>query len=147
MTSHPPAPRFILCIDLEPDERHPASPRESLPGVEAAFTRMAVARASLSAATGRPVHFSWFVRMDSQIEELWGRREWLAARYEREIRRNAAEGDEIGLHVHFFAAIEGNGSPILPITDSSKLSSRLRFAASGAHSSNSAFPSASATAG
>ena len=76
----------LLCVDVEPD------PRE-LDGLAAqpwvGFEKLVLAtqgiRERLAAATGRPVQFTWFLRMDPQIAEVWGSPTWAAEAYERQL--------------------------------------------------------------
>src|SRR6185436_12401483 len=57
-------------------------------------------RPRLESATGSPVHFSWFLRMDPQITHVHGSADWVAHRYRWLIEAIEAVGDELGLHVH-----------------------------------------------
>jgi hypothetical protein len=91
----------ILAIDIEPDERlcDPARPRP-WSGFERCLPVFASLRERLSRVTGAPVRFSWFVRMDPQVEVTYGTSLFVAERYGRELARLVAAGDELGLHVH-----------------------------------------------
>lgn len=57
-------------------------------------------RSRLEDATGRPVRFSWWLRMDPQVTESYGSPGWVAERYGRELDELRHAGDEIGLHPH-----------------------------------------------
>jgi hypothetical protein len=93
----------VLCIDVEPDRRDP-SPGAPEPwrGYEGAQRRLADLRLRLAAATGRPVHFAWFLRMDPQIAGVWGSAGWVTEHHRAHLDEVARCGDEIGLHPHAF---------------------------------------------
>jgi hypothetical protein len=46
------------------------------------------------------VNFTWFLRMDPQIAEVYGSTTWVAQEYGTELEQLAAKGDELGLHPH-----------------------------------------------
>lgn len=97
-----PIPILVL-VDCEPDRREPALDR-TLPwtGFERFFDFLAAGRERLSARTGRPSHFSWFWRMDPQIETVYGSAGWAAAAYAGQIGHMTRAGDAMGLHTHAF---------------------------------------------
>src|SRR6266516_875118 len=99
---------FIVCIDVEPDERQAdiVIP-EDWKGFEAAFNSFNKLRPHLEKATGAPVSFSWFFRMDPQIERTYGQPAWVVGRYGDAIKRLEQSGDELGLHTHAFRWDEG----------------------------------------
>jgi peptidoglycan/xylan/chitin deacetylase (PgdA/CDA1 family) len=100
-TSRPSRRPVLVCIDVEPGGLpHDPDPRPSWDGFEQAHESLARLRPRLAAATGRPVHFSWFLRMDPQIESVFGSAAWVAERHGEIVRELAAMGDEIGLHCH-----------------------------------------------
>jgi hypothetical protein len=92
---------IVLCVDVEPDLRvvDPARPVDWL-GFERSVEDLAAFRSRFENATGRPARFAWFLRMDTQIEEVYGAAEWVAIRYAPLVRAVEAAGDAIGLHVH-----------------------------------------------
>lgn len=92
---------ILILIDCEPDLREvpPDDPRPWT-GFERYFEFMAESRARLSAATGQPVRFNWFWRMDPQIEQAYGRADWGVATYARQVAEMQRHGDGIGLHTH-----------------------------------------------
>ncbi|MBD0370360.1 MAG: hypothetical protein ICV60_05955 [Pyrinomonadaceae bacterium] len=45
---------------------------------------------------------TWFVRLDAQVEALYGHADYFFERYEREFRALSAEGHEIGWHPHSY---------------------------------------------
>jgi len=92
---------FVICVDVEPEERA-IDPKVTADwiGFEKTFEFFEELRPRLGDATGAPVHFSWFLRMDPQIAQVYGNPAWAVARYDRLLDRLQASGDEIGLHVH-----------------------------------------------
>jgi hypothetical protein len=92
---------ILICIDVEPEKRSidPKVPVDWA-GFEKTFEFFEEFRPLLEETTGGPVHFSWFVRMDPQIEQVYGRAEWPITRYRELFNHLLAMGDEIGLHVH-----------------------------------------------
>ena len=91
----------VLCIDVEPDEREIdiTAPKE-WEGFKKTSGFFIALRSRLEEATQAPVSFSWFVRMDPQIEHAYGQSWWVAKRYGDVIAQLEAAGDEIGLHTH-----------------------------------------------
>jgi hypothetical protein len=91
----------VLCIDVEPDERvcDPAAPSPWL-GFERCVENLPRLRDRLAESTGRPVAFTWFLRMDEQVEGTWGSRGWAAGAYGELFEGLVREGDELGLHTH-----------------------------------------------
>ncbi len=91
----------IICIDVEPDEREIDSAiAKDWQGFEETFKFFSNLRAPLEEATGAPVSFSWFFRMDPQIEHTYGLSWWVVRRYGEAIRQLELAGDELGLHTH-----------------------------------------------
>lgn len=91
----------ILCIDVEPDERQISSDTATdWEGFAETFKFFAALRPRLAAATEAPARFSWFFRMDPQIERAYGSPGWVAERHSALIAELAAAGDELGLHTH-----------------------------------------------
>lgn len=92
---------FIFCIDVEPDERETdVVIPEDWKGFEEAFNSFNKLRPHLEKATGAPVSFSWFFRMDPQIERTYGQPAWVVERYGEAIKLLEQSGDELGLHTH-----------------------------------------------
>jgi len=91
----------VICIDVEPDQRTP-SPRGpvSWDGFEAMTARLAEARRTLTQASGHTAAFTWFVRVDPQVEAVCGSADWAARHYAGQFARLLEEGDDLGLHVH-----------------------------------------------
>src|SRR2546425_4997123 len=92
---------IIICIDVEPDEREIDSTAAiDWAGFERVFEFFSVFRSRLEKETQAPAHFSWFMRMDPQIEHTYGLSWWVAERYREAIAQLERAGDEIGLHTH-----------------------------------------------
>ena len=91
----------VMCIDVEPDERQldPGSQKDWV-GFEQTYEFFSKLRPRLEAATGSPVHFSWFLRMDPQIATTYGSASWVVTRYQPLIQEIKRAGDAIGLHTH-----------------------------------------------
>ncbi len=91
----------IMCIDVEPDDREIAPfERSDWKGFEHAYSFFRQLRPRLESATGANVRFSWFLRMDPQIEHTYGSPSWVVSRYPEIIDQLQSDGDELGLHIH-----------------------------------------------
>ena len=91
----------VMCIDVEPDERlTDPSVRCDWSGFERTFEFFHKLRPRLETKTDSPVHFSWFIRMDPQIQTTYGSASWAVTRYRPVIERIKQAGDAIGLHTH-----------------------------------------------
>ena len=92
---------IILCIDVEPDERQVDLHSERRwPGFEATFEFFNNLRPRLEEATGCSANFNWFLRMDPQVERVYGSASWVVQHYGPIIEQLERAGDEIGLHTH-----------------------------------------------
>jgi hypothetical protein len=91
----------VLAIDVEPDGK-PAGADDPMvmDGFRATAEWLEALRPRLEAATGHPVGFAWFLRMDPQIETLGGRADALARAVLPELEELRRRGDGIGLHTH-----------------------------------------------
>ena len=91
----------VVCWDLEPDlrvlERGAAG---GWAGFEELLPRVDALRARLAKLTLAPASFSWFLRMDPQVAEVWGSSGWVAEHYGTALAGLEAHGDELGLHTH-----------------------------------------------
>lgn len=91
----------LICIDIEPDQRKlDPKARVDWTGFEKSYEFFRELRPRLENATGSPVHFSWFLRMDPQITHIYESPDWVVTRYRRLIKELEATGDELGLHAH-----------------------------------------------
>ncbi len=98
----------VLCVDVEPDERFPASGHASWSGYHARWGRLCRERARLADATGAPVCWSWFFRMDPQAQAAAGSRTAAAGIAPERLDAMRTAGDSIGVHMHPLRA-EGSG--------------------------------------
>jgi hypothetical protein len=91
----------IVCLDVEPDEREvdSAVPKD-WEGFEESLKYFSDLRPRLEDATGARASFSWFFRMDPQIEHTYGLSWWVVKRYGEAITQLKLAGDEMGLHAH-----------------------------------------------
>src|ERR1051325_8054506 len=91
----------ITCIDVEPDERSIApNLQKDWTGFELTYEFFNQLRQRLEEATGSPAHFSWFFRMDPQIEHTYGTAAWVVRRYASLVEKIKSAGDALGLHIH-----------------------------------------------
>ncbi len=90
-----------MVVDCEPDQREttPGCPAPWA-GFQGFYGYLSEQRPHLSARTGAPCRFSWFWRMDPQIELTYGRSDWAVRSYGRAIAETRESGDETGVHVH-----------------------------------------------
>jgi len=93
----------VFCVDIEPDEFFVdrANPK---PWVGFEFCRgfLEGFRTRFEKATGQPVHFNWFVRLDPQVAIAYGNAAWAVERYAPFFEACRSKGDEIGIHVHTY---------------------------------------------
>lgn len=91
----------VLGVDLEPDGRTfpPDEPRPWA-GFEQLAERMPALRERLAEVNGAPIAFTWFLRMDPQVERTWGSASWVAERYANQLAALREAGDELALHTH-----------------------------------------------
>ncbi|MEO7117938.1 MAG: hypothetical protein ABIZ34_03085 [Candidatus Limnocylindrales bacterium] len=91
----------VLAIDAEPDdaeiERHTSEPWW---GFERCVEIVDRLRPRLAQATGAPVHVTWALRMDEQIELAYGSIAWVTEHYAALLDRLRATGDALGIHPH-----------------------------------------------
>ena len=94
---------IILCIDVEPDQRLiDRNGGSTWKGYEQVYELTQKIRPRLEVATDTPVHFSWFYRLDPQIEEGYGRADFPLTKYEFYIESFQKNGDDIGIHPHYY---------------------------------------------
>lgn len=93
---------ILFVIDVEPDDRHTTPNRSGWESSEAALDKLEVLRGELQTATGRPVKFNWFFRCDTQIEQTFGRADYVAEACPRVLRSVIAHGDAAGIHIHLW---------------------------------------------
>ena len=108
----------IVAVDVEPDDRTfpPDEPRP-WSGFAQMAEKAGPLRERLAEITGSPVAFSWFLRMDPQVERTWGSFTWAADEYRAQIESLEAAGDEIALHTHTWRIDEERGEWIADFGD------------------------------
>lgn len=91
----------VLCWDTEPDARvlEPGAVG-GWDAFEELLPRIDALRARLAKLTLAPASFSWFLRMDPQVAEVWGSPSWVAEHYATALADLESHGDELGLHTH-----------------------------------------------
>ncbi len=96
----------IFCVDVEPDPRlvNRGAP-EPWVGYEVTQRYLRDLRPRIEAVTGAPVHYSWFLRIDAQIEP-YGSATWIVDRYPAHMEEIQRAGDEIGVHPHAYRWLE-----------------------------------------
>ena len=92
---------ILIIADCEPNLRLTTPSRaDPWTGFENFFEFMSEQRGLLGTATGTPSRFSWFWRLDPQIEATYGSASWPIVTYKTQISEAKQWGDEFGLHVH-----------------------------------------------
>jgi len=106
----------VICIDVEPDERLiDPKVRQPWAGFDATYEFFSKLRLRVQSATGRPVHFSWFFRMDPQIAHVYGTADWVVRQYSSLIEGIRSAGDAIGLHIHAWRWEESRGNWVVDL--------------------------------
>jgi hypothetical protein len=99
----------VLAIDVEPDDRWPTTGvGVPLQGFLRTAAWLDELRGPLSDATGLPAAFTWYIRMDPQVERLAGRADAIVASARETFDRLAAAGDTFGLHTHAGRWLDGD---------------------------------------
>lgn len=102
-TTRSPTVPIVLLVDVEPDGFFVDHDTRALwSGFERGLEIMAELRHQLAEATGRPARFTWLVRADNQIAEVYGSPAWALQHYRRRLEALIAADDEVGLHVHAY---------------------------------------------
>lgn len=102
---------IVLCIDVEPDARHldlaAPSPWD---GFRRTWEMLESCRGAIGRRSACAPRFSWFLRMDSQVQRGYGSLAWVVDRHPELVDAIRAAGDHLGLHVHAWRWREdGNG--------------------------------------
>ena len=91
----------IVCIDVEPDQVqidiNLCAPWRGFVETHKFFSKL---RPQLELATNSPVRFSWFLRMDPQVEHGYRSATWVAEQHADILADLQTKEDELGLHVH-----------------------------------------------
>ena len=100
----------VVTVDLEPDgPGHLVSSRSTWNGIEATRRWVDQIRARIEGASGRTFRVSWLVRCDPQVEEIFGSPSHLIDVAPDLYAEAAERGDAIGLHIHGWRRVEGEG--------------------------------------
>jgi peptidoglycan/xylan/chitin deacetylase (PgdA/CDA1 family) len=95
--------------DCEPD---PRLVRRDSPANWTGFARffdyLSEQREAIRARTYAPARFSWFWRMDLQIEDAYGGADWPLRTYAQQLAEAERRGDETGLHTHAWRWDDGH---------------------------------------
>ena len=89
-----------FATDLEPDAATPTIESATFDNASVSLREIQARRHEIEDVTGAKVNFGWYVRMDRQVETLFGSADAIAARNADLLETAAQEGDEIGLHIH-----------------------------------------------
>ena len=107
MNGVPPPIPVIFCVDVEPDPRQVRrDAREPWLGYQFTQRYVRELRPRIEALTGARAHFSWFLRMDSQVAEPYGSATWVADTYRAHMDEIQRAGDELGVHPHPYRWLE-----------------------------------------
>ncbi len=95
-----PIPAF-LSFDVEPDgfQLSRTDPPE-WGGYTAMFEFADQLRSSLAKRSDAPPKFGWYFRTDPQIAEVYGRADYVLARYPDRMAHLEGQGDYLGVHAH-----------------------------------------------
>jgi hypothetical protein len=99
MPSSAPIPT-VLRIDVEPDEHQPPAGERPWDGLLAMFDMVEMLRRRLSDVTIHPVHPTWMIRLDPDIERAFGRTDFPVRRHHDVFDRILKHSDVLGIHVH-----------------------------------------------
>lgn len=89
-----------LCLDVEPDDREVAGQPEADWAGTGPFLELVEHFRQKAAAAGHPVHVNWFLRLDPQVREAYGRADYAHHHFRAGWERARAWGDGFGSHVH-----------------------------------------------
>ena len=92
---------LVLCLDAEPRRRRPdPGEPEAWDSLKELAELLESLRPRLESATGSSLRVCWFLRLDPQIEKVYGAPTWPAETYRALFDAGRRRGDEIGIHVH-----------------------------------------------
>lgn len=92
----------LFIIDVEPDARKTRQGSGGWEASEAALEHVGRLRGELEETSGSEVKFNWFLRADPQIEQTWGRADWVAEACPLIIRTITDRGDYSAIHPHLW---------------------------------------------
>ena len=119
----------FLSVDVEPDafqlsRRDP----QGWKGYRATIEVVERLRSALSARIGASPRFGWYVRMDPQIAEVYGRPEHVLTAFPDQVARLQAGGDYFGVHAHAIRWSEHHQLWVHDFEDASWHTHSTRFA-------------------
>jgi len=100
---------ILFNIHVEPDLRLISFEKQSWLGYEDLHSFLMKSRSIIEQSTGRPVYFNWLLRLDRQIEAVYGRADWAFKQYDSLVQEARLAGDAFGVHVHSWRP-KSNGS-------------------------------------
>ena len=92
----------LLVIDVEPDARKTRGGVGGWEGSNTFLGHIQTFRRQLEELTQTRVEFNWFVRLDPQIRETWGKSEWVAEACPELVKHIRDHGDFCGVHPHLW---------------------------------------------
>ncbi len=87
-------------IDVEPDEHQPSVGESPWHGLVATEALVEGLRERLGSRSGHPVHPTWFLRLDPDVERCFGRVDFVVHRHRELFDRIQTRQDPLGIHVH-----------------------------------------------
>jgi hypothetical protein len=90
----------VLRIDVEPDENQVTPESRSWAGFVAMADAVDRLRPQVEDRSGFPLHPTWFLRLDPDIEHHFGRADFVLECHGGIIDRLRGAGDPLGIHVH-----------------------------------------------
>jgi len=99
MSSSVPIPT-VLRIDVEPDEHQPPAGKRPWRGSLAMLEMVERLRRRLTDVTGHPVHPTWLIRLDPDIQRAFGRTDFPVRWHDDLFDRILEHSDGLGIHVH-----------------------------------------------
>jgi len=90
----------VIGVDLEPDGPGHEPVPGPWPGAGATHQWLEDQRAGMAGLTGRPAHFTWFLRIDTGMADAFGSAAHAVDVHPDLVADVNAQGDELGIHVH-----------------------------------------------
>jgi hypothetical protein len=90
----------LLCIDVEPNDREVAGDPAADWSATAPCVDLLEDFRIKASAPGAPVHLNWFLRLDPQVRDAYGRADYAHARFRSRWDSAEAAGDGFGVHTH-----------------------------------------------
>lgn len=93
---------ILFLIDLEPDDRKTRHDDHGWNGSNQALPALERLRNRLEARTDTRVQFNWFIRADPQIQQTWGKAEWVGDACPEILKAITRHNDYCGIHPHLW---------------------------------------------